>query len=397
MTATETTTYPAPYTAVCTSGGAIREPRRHSASSRPARAAQHDRGAARALDDQRDLGYEARERQRLAPDHGPVQRDRRRSEHGERARHRHGAGQLIAVLRASHPLRFGGGLHAHRDDDRGDVAVGRARGRVRCPFVDADGGRDHDRTASPPRVRRRRLPTASPRTCAPPWPRRQLARRSSSADVNDVTFYANLADPLGPDEVARVPHAAGRDQRLSVPRGRDRTERRRERRQLHVHGVADDPNRRQVHRHDAADLLVLRLERRIRSRRRSRPSRRFAASTASGSSFACASRRRRRSWRSTRLCTSATPTTTRTTDAEWSRTWLAAANARRTEEVIAGDRDEAGIAMIIVMTVVMLLTFIPLAIFTQAIQQLPLARPRPGPRVALWPRPRPASTTTSTT
>jgi hypothetical protein len=37
-------------------------------------------------------------------------------------------------------------------------------------------------------------------------------------------------------------------------------------------------------------------------------------------------------------------------------------------------RDEAGLAMIVVMTVVMLLTFIPLAIFTQAIQQLPLAR-----------------------
>jgi Tfp pilus assembly protein PilX len=37
-------------------------------------------------------------------------------------------------------------------------------------------------------------------------------------------------------------------------------------------------------------------------------------------------------------------------------------------------RDEAGIAMIVVMMVVMLLTLIPLAIFTQALQQLPLAR-----------------------
>ena len=36
--------------------------------------------------------------------------------------------------------------------------------------------------------------------------------------------------------------------------------------------------------------------------------------------------------------------------------------------------DEAGLAMIIVITVVMLMTFIPLAIFTQAMQQLPLAR-----------------------
>ena len=36
--------------------------------------------------------------------------------------------------------------------------------------------------------------------------------------------------------------------------------------------------------------------------------------------------------------------------------------------------DESGIAMIIVITVVMLLTLIPLAIFTQAVQQLPLAR-----------------------
>src|SRR4051794_942976 len=37
-------------------------------------------------------------------------------------------------------------------------------------------------------------------------------------------------------------------------------------------------------------------------------------------------------------------------------------------------RDEAGLAMIVVMIVVLLLTFIPLAIFTQAVQQLPLAR-----------------------
>ena len=37
-------------------------------------------------------------------------------------------------------------------------------------------------------------------------------------------------------------------------------------------------------------------------------------------------------------------------------------------------RDEAGIAMIIVMAVVLLLTLIPLAIFTQSLQQLPLAR-----------------------
>src|ERR1700689_2608702 len=37
-------------------------------------------------------------------------------------------------------------------------------------------------------------------------------------------------------------------------------------------------------------------------------------------------------------------------------------------------RDEAGIAMIVVMAVVMILTFTTIAIFTQAIQQLPLAR-----------------------
>ena len=36
--------------------------------------------------------------------------------------------------------------------------------------------------------------------------------------------------------------------------------------------------------------------------------------------------------------------------------------------------DESGIAMIVVISVVMLLTLIPLALFTQAIQQLPLAR-----------------------
>src|SRR6185437_9711485 len=37
-------------------------------------------------------------------------------------------------------------------------------------------------------------------------------------------------------------------------------------------------------------------------------------------------------------------------------------------------RDEAGLAMIIVMAVVLLLTLIPLALFTQSLQQLPLAR-----------------------
>src|SRR3978361_1510883 len=37
-------------------------------------------------------------------------------------------------------------------------------------------------------------------------------------------------------------------------------------------------------------------------------------------------------------------------------------------------RAEDGLAMIVVMIVVMMLTFIPLAIFTQAVQQLPLAR-----------------------
>src|SRR5262245_53313972 len=36
--------------------------------------------------------------------------------------------------------------------------------------------------------------------------------------------------------------------------------------------------------------------------------------------------------------------------------------------------DESGIAMVVVIMVVMLLTLIPLAIFTQAVQQLPLAR-----------------------
>jgi Tfp pilus assembly protein PilX len=39
-----------------------------------------------------------------------------------------------------------------------------------------------------------------------------------------------------------------------------------------------------------------------------------------------------------------------------------------------GSRDEAGVAMIIAITVVMLMTMIPLVVFTQAIQQLPLAR-----------------------
>src|SRR5579871_3873750 len=39
-----------------------------------------------------------------------------------------------------------------------------------------------------------------------------------------------------------------------------------------------------------------------------------------------------------------------------------------------GRPDEAGIAMILAITVVMLMTLIPLAIYSQAVQQLPLAR-----------------------
>ena len=39
-----------------------------------------------------------------------------------------------------------------------------------------------------------------------------------------------------------------------------------------------------------------------------------------------------------------------------------------------GASDEAGIAMVIAITVVMLMTLIPIAIYAQAVQQLPLAR-----------------------
>src|SRR5256714_7205724 len=39
-----------------------------------------------------------------------------------------------------------------------------------------------------------------------------------------------------------------------------------------------------------------------------------------------------------------------------------------------GSHDEAGLAMIIAISVVMLMTLIPLTIYTQAVQQLPLAR-----------------------
>jgi Tfp pilus assembly protein PilX len=46
-------------------------------------------------------------------------------------------------------------------------------------------------------------------------------------------------------------------------------------------------------------------------------------------------------------------------------------NPRRRMEMV---RDEAGLAMIIVMAIVLLLTLIPLALFTQSLQQLPLAR-----------------------
>ncbi len=48
--------------------------------------------------------------------------------------------------------------------------------------------------------------------------------------------------------------------------------------------------------------------------------------------------------------------------------------SRRFRPRADGSRDEAGLAMIIAITVVMLMTLIPLAIFTQSVQQLPLAR-----------------------
>ena len=57
-----------------------------------------------------------------------------------------------------------------------------------------------------------------------------------------------------------------------------------------------------------------------------------------------------------------------------------------------GSPDEAGIAMIIVITVVMLMTLIPLAIVNGAVAQL---RSRATTRTTSrrWPRRRPASTT----
>ena len=47
--------------------------------------------------------------------------------------------------------------------------------------------------------------------------------------------------------------------------------------------------------------------------------------------------------------------------------------ARRTRRPVA-PHDEAGLAMIIVMVVIMLMTLISLTMFSQAIEQLPLAR-----------------------
>ena len=74
-----------------------------------------------------------------------------------------------------------------------------------------------------------------------------------------------LREPRRPhrsDRVARVPHAPGGNNRLPLPRGRDRLRIRRQHRQLHyLLSAGCDPHRRPVHRHVAAHLLVLRHRR----------------------------------------------------------------------------------------------------------------------------------------
>ena len=75
---------------------------------------------------------------------------------------------------------------------------------------------------------------------------------------------------------------------------------------------------------------------------------------------------------------------------------MARRRLHRTEAPRTARATRAGAhAMIIVMTVVMLLTFITLAIFTQAVQQLPLAARQPTRTTSRrWRRPRPGSTIT---
>ena len=54
--------------------------------------------------------------------------------------------------------------------------------------------------------------------------------------------------------------------------------------------------------------------------------------------------------------------------------------SRRFQPPADGTHDEAGIAMLVAVMIVMLMTLIPLAMFSQSVQQLPLRAARPRPR-----------------
>ena len=188
----------------------------------------------------------------------------------------------------------------------------------------------------------------------------------ASADANDVSFYANLADlntGNGPTRLHAYTSLVPARTSTCSTRTRPRPTRAAVAGQLHVHGHAGEPARRPVPRHDATDLLVLRLattgepdpdadhhDRRPAQHRRGRHQ-----SPRPGH----AERADRR--RSRRASTSATSTTTRTPD-----TMIQFFDRRFRRSRPTARTTRAGLAMIIVITVVMLMTLIPLAIFTQA-------------------------------
>ena len=190
--------------------------------------------------------------------------------------------------------------------------------------------------------------------------------------MNDVTFYANLADPERPDEAARVPHAAGRHERVPVPRGRDRRPTPAGAPGNYTYSGAPSTRidgkyldtTQPIFSYFDADGNPIPTPITTTAGLRSidivgdQPPRPRDADVADRRD----QHRRARSQH-------------RLQPEHLSRmVEMMARRLTQPNRSAATARDEAGLAMIIVITVVMLLTFIPLAIFTQAVQQLPLAR-----------------------
>ena len=180
---------------------------------------------------------------------------------GTRAPHSHGAGQLIARLRAraAVPVRESGYTLIETMIAM-MLLLGRDRGRVRCRVARCSAASMLTTNRFTAEGEAQTIADRITKDLRAAVTTSATGAAFASADVNDVTFYANLADPNGPTKLhayltlqpgtnvylfhedATAPDAGGSIGNYTYS----------------AHAV--DPHRRQVPRHDPADLLVLRRQ-----------------------------------------------------------------------------------------------------------------------------------------